>query len=85
MKGRSQSSSIPKKRTRRSDRAPGKSVRTWTCAEVLRKLEDLANPEQRAKMACFGVQEPIANGVSAQLLHKLAREIGKDHRLANEL
>jgi 3-methyladenine DNA glycosylase AlkD len=85
MKGRSQSSSIPKKRSRRSDRAPGQSVRSWTCAEVLRKLEDLANPEQRAKMAYFGVQAAIANGVSAQVLHKLAREIGKDHLLANEL
>jgi 3-methyladenine DNA glycosylase AlkD len=36
-------------------------------------------------MAYFGVQATIANGVSAQLLHKLAREIGKDHLLANEL
>ncbi len=85
MKGRLQSSSIRKKRSRRSDRAPGRSLRTWTCAEVLRKLEDLANPEVRAKMAYFGVQVPIANGVSAPVLHKLAREIGKDHLLANEL
>jgi hypothetical protein len=54
MKARLQSSSIPKKRSRRSDRAPGRSVRTWTCAEVLRKLEDLANPAARAKMAYFG-------------------------------
>jgi 3-methyladenine DNA glycosylase AlkD len=36
-------------------------------------------------MAYFGVQAPIANGVSAPVLHKLAREIGKDHLLANEL
>src|SRR5258708_25906979 len=85
MKGRLQSSSIPKKRSRRSDRAPGRSLRTWTCAEVLRKLEDLANPEARAKMAYFGVQVPIANGVSVPVLHKLARVIGKDHQLANEL
>jgi len=85
MKGQSRSSSIPKKRSRGSDRTPGKSVRTWTCAEVLRTLEDLANPEVRAKMAYFGVQAPIANGVSAPLLHKLAREIGKNHQLANEL
>jgi 3-methyladenine DNA glycosylase AlkD len=85
MKGRLQSSSIPKKRSRRSDRTPGKSGRIWTRAEVLRKLEDLANPEVRAKMAYFGVQVPLANGVSAPVLHKLAREIGKDHLLANEL
>ena len=85
MKGRSQSSSIPKKRSRRPGPTPAESGRTWTCAEVLRKLDDLANPEVRAKMAYFGVRVPIANGVSAPVLHKLAREIGKDHLLANEL
>src|SRR5258708_7350330 len=47
MKGRSQSSSIPKKRSRRSDPTPGQTGRAWTCAEVLRKFEDLANPEVR--------------------------------------
>lgn len=85
MKGRSQSFSIPKKCSRRPDPAPGKAGRAWTCAEVLGELEDLANPEVRAKLAYFGVPAPMANGVSAPLLHKLAREIGKDHPLANEL
>src|SRR5260370_32775009 len=85
MKGRSRSSSIPKKRSRRSNPTPGKSVRTWTRTEVLRELEELADPEVRAKMAYFGVQVPIANGVSAPVLHNLAREIGKNHQLANEL
>jgi 3-methyladenine DNA glycosylase AlkD len=85
MKGRSQSSSIPKKHSRQSDPTPGKTGRAWTCAEVLRELEDLANPEVRAKLPYFGVPAPIANGVSAPVLHKLAREIGKDHRLANQL
>jgi len=85
MKGRSQSSSIPKKPSRRSDGARGKSRRSWTCAEVLGKFEELAKPEVRAKLAYSGVQAPIANGVSAPVLHKLAREIGKDHRLANQL
>jgi 3-methyladenine DNA glycosylase AlkD len=85
MKGRLQSSSIPKKHSRRSDPTPGKTGRAWTCAEVLRKLEDLANPEVRAKLPYFGVQAPMANGVSAPALHKLAREIGKDHLLAREL
>src|SRR5882757_4886486 len=85
MKGRSQSSSIPKKHSRRSDPTPGKTGRACTCAEVLRKLEDLANPEVRAKLAYFGVPAPMAYGVSAPALHKLAREIGKDHLLANEL
>jgi 3-methyladenine DNA glycosylase AlkD len=39
----------------------------------------------REKKAYFGVQVPMANGVSAPVLHKLAREIGKDHLLANEV
>jgi 3-methyladenine DNA glycosylase AlkD len=85
MKDRSQSSSIRKKRSRRCDGARGKSGRSWTCAEVLGKFQHLADPEKRAKLAYFGVQAAIANGVSAPVLHKLAREIGKDHRLANEL
>ena len=85
MKGRSQSSSIPKKHSRQSDPTPGKAGRVWTCAEVLRKLEDLATPGVRAKVPYLGVQAPTANGVSAPLLHKLAREIGKDHQLANQL
>ena len=80
MKGRSQSSSIRKRRSRRSNLTASKSARTRRCAEVLRKLEDLANPE--ARMAYLRVQVPMANGVSAPVLHKLAREIGKDHRLA---
>jgi hypothetical protein len=39
MKGRSQSSSTPKKHSRPSDPTPGKTGRAWTCAEVLPKLE----------------------------------------------
>src|SRR5216683_67321 len=84
MKGRSQSSSIPKKRFKQAHRTPGKSERSWTCAEVLRKLEELANPAVRAKMKYFGVEVAMAQGVATPILRKLAREIGKDHRLANE-
>jgi 3-methyladenine DNA glycosylase AlkD len=85
MKGRSQSSSTPKKHSRPSDPTPGKTGRAWTCAEVLPKLEDLANPEVRAKLPYCAGQAPITNGVSAPVLHKLAREIGQDQQLANHL
>jgi len=39
----------------------------------------------RAKMAYFGVDVPKAHGVSAPVLHSLAKRIGKNHRLAQEL
>jgi 3-methyladenine DNA glycosylase AlkD len=36
-------------------------------------------------MTYFGVHVPEAHGIPAPVLHRLAKEIGKDHRLANEL
>jgi 3-methyladenine DNA glycosylase AlkD len=51
----------------------------------LRELKALADPEVRAKMAYFGVSVPKAHGVSAPVLQTLARHIGKDHQLAQQL
>jgi len=51
----------------------------------LRELKGLADPKVRAKMAYFGVHVPKAYGVSSPVLHKFAKHIGKDHRLAQEL
>jgi len=51
----------------------------------LRELKELADPKVRAKMAYFGVHAPKAYGISAPVLHLLARQVGKDHRLAREL
>ncbi len=82
MKGRLRSSSIPTKRSNPSDaRKPAR----WTKAAVLRELKALADPKVRAKMAYFGVRVPKAHGISAPVLHSLAKRIGKDHRLAQEL
>jgi len=83
MKVRSQSSSIPTKRSRR-DSAP-KRAQQWTKAAVLRELKALANPKVRAKMAYFGVNVPKAHGISVPILHKFAKQIGKDHQLARQL
>jgi 3-methyladenine DNA glycosylase AlkD len=83
MKGRSQSSSIPPKRS--SVRRPHRAAKTWTKAEVLRELKTLADPEARAKMSYWGINVPKAHGVSAPLLHTLSRHIGKDHALAEQL
>jgi 3-methyladenine DNA glycosylase AlkD len=52
---------------------------------VLRELKSLADPKVRAKMEYFGVRVPNAHGISAPVLHALAKRMGKDHSLALEL
>ena len=84
MKARSPSSSI---RTTRSKRrfvlAEDKPPRTKV--SVLQELKSLADPRVRAKMEYFGVRVPDAHGISAPVLHALAKQIGKNHTLALEL
>lgn len=84
MRDRSPSSSI---RTTRSKRhfASAQDGRPWTKAAVLQELKSLANPRLRAKMEYFGVCVPHAHGISAPVLHALAKQIGKSHALALEL
>ena len=57
----------------------------WTKAVVLEELKSLADPRVRAKMEYFGVRVPNAHGISAPVLHALAKRIGKSHALALEL
>jgi 3-methyladenine DNA glycosylase AlkD len=83
MKARSRSSSIPTKRFK--PREARERAQGWTKAAVLRELRALADPRVRAKMAYFGVDVPKAHGISAPVLHQFARQIGKDHRLAQQL
>ncbi|HVH70123.1 MAG TPA: DNA alkylation repair protein [Candidatus Dormibacteraeota bacterium] len=52
---------------------------------MLRELQALADPRVRGKMEYFGVHVPNAHGISAPVLHALAKRIGKDHSLALEL
>src|SRR5260221_1834461 len=85
MKVRSRSSSIPKKHSKLARRAPGKEQSEWTRVSVLRKLSGLANPGIREKMKYFGVNVPLAHGISTPILHKFAKQIGKNHELANQL
>src|SRR5437773_10961586 len=83
MKARSQSFSIPPRHSRRP--STQRNVARWTKAAILRELKKLANPKVRAKMAYFGVNVPKSLGISAPVLHTLAKRIGKDHRLAQEI
>jgi 3-methyladenine DNA glycosylase AlkD len=62
-----------------------RGTQQWTANAVLRELKALANPKVRAKMAYFGVDVPKAHGISVPVLHKFAKQIGKDHRLAQQL
>jgi 3-methyladenine DNA glycosylase AlkD len=83
MKARSRSSSIPTKRS--SGRRIQRAAERWTKGAVLAELKRAADPEVRAKMAYFGVHVPKAHGISTPILHRLAKHIGRDQELAEEL
>jgi len=83
MKARSRSSSIPTKRSKQSGLR--EKLPRWTKTAVLRELKGLADPKVRARMAYFGVHVPKAHGISAPVLHQIAKRIGEDHLLAQEL
>jgi 3-methyladenine DNA glycosylase AlkD len=53
--------------------------------ELLSKLKALSDPEAVAGMARFGINPAEAYGVSISNLRKLAKEIGRDRLLAQEL
>jgi 3-methyladenine DNA glycosylase AlkD len=53
--------------------------------EVMNKLKALGSPENVAGMARFGIVVRNAYGVSAPALKKLAKQIGRDHALAQQL
>lgn len=55
------------------------------CEQVLKRLESEGDPQAVAGMARFGIDAPNVLGVSAPKLRRLAKEIGKDHRLAAQL
>jgi len=52
---------------------------------TIQKIESLADPEAVKGMARFGINTGNAYGVSVYLLQKLAKEISKDHALAQQL
>lgn len=53
--------------------------------EITKRLKTLSNPEAVRGMARFGINPHNTYGISIPNLKKLAKEIGKDHRLALEL
>ena len=55
------------------------------CDEVLHKMASLGSARGIAMMKHFGITGVKGFGLSAPKLHKLAKEIGRDHALAEEL
>lgn len=63
-----------------------KSEHPKSSSEVIARLRSLADPRQLEGMARFGIGvENTPGGIGVPVLRKLAREIGKNHRLAQEL
>ncbi len=60
-------------------------TRRWTLREVLRKFESLSNPKAVAGMTRFGIVAKKAYGLSTPQLRQIAKEIGRDHVLAQHL
>ena len=53
--------------------------------EVLKKLKSHSNPEAVKGMARFGINPKGTYGVSIPTLRKIAKELGKNHSLSQEL
>lgn len=53
--------------------------------EVLTRLKSLSNPQNKEGMARFGINTDHALGISLYALRSMAKEIGKDHDLAQAL
>ena len=53
--------------------------------EILLKLKSVSNPKSLNGMARFGIDTSNAYGVSIPNLRVIAREIGKNHSLAQQL
>lgn len=53
--------------------------------QVIKNLKSLANPDNIAGMARFGISADNTLGIAVPVLRGLAKEIGKDHQLAHAL
>jgi len=60
-------------------------MKAKTPEEVLERLRKMANPANVAGMARYGINPENTLGISIPALRAIAKEIGKDHDLAQEL
>ena len=61
------------------------SLREVQYEEAMRRLDALSNPEAVEGMARYGIRSERVYGVSVPTLRRMAKEIGKDHDLAQQL
>ena len=69
----------------RRSTAPGVTDLKSRCESILLKMASLGSPRGIAMMKHFGITGVRAFGLSAPKLHRLAKEIGRDHALAEAL
>src|SRR2546421_1648481 len=84
MKARSQSSSIPIKRSK-GRFVPKNAREQWNCARGLGELRALGEQRNIDGMARFGIRAKVVYGVAKPKMDELARRIGKNHELALQL
>jgi len=53
--------------------------------DILKKLKSMTNPKNVEGMARFGINPNNTYGVSIPILRKMGKEIGKNHKLSQEL
>ncbi|UCE20494.1 MAG: DNA alkylation repair protein [Gemmatimonadota bacterium] len=53
--------------------------------QIIKKLKSLSSPENVAGMARFGINPKKILGISMPTLRKMAKDIGKNHKLAEQL
>ena len=63
----------------------GKDCDGMTPESIIQRLEEMSNPEIVESMKKFGITPERAYGISIPDLRKLAKEMGKNHLLAQEL
>jgi 3-methyladenine DNA glycosylase AlkD len=84
MKGRSQSSSIPRKRSSRPVWA-GQNNENWNVKRVVAELRRFSEKRNIEGMVRFGIRAKKVLGVSKPRIDELARKIGRNHALALRL
>jgi len=60
-------------------------VGSTSAGVILKRLRSVANPRNVEGMARFGISSRNTLGISVNGLRRIAKEIGRDHRLAQEL
>jgi 3-methyladenine DNA glycosylase AlkD len=86
MKGRSPSSSIPKKRSDAGARPRARSRREpWKVSRIVAELQQLGSRRHLEGLAHFGIHSKLCYGIPQPKLDALAKKIERSHALALEL